>query len=43
MCHDGFILGLKKKSTIMVSDVDNAGSYACVGAEAYLENLYTSL
>lgn len=35
-----FILSLK--STILVSDVDSGGGYACVGQEMYEKSLYLS-
>ena len=40
MCQCRFILDIKK-STILVSDVDNIGGYACV--EAYGKTLYLPL
>ena len=41
-CVDVGSYMFKKIFTILVSDVDNGGDNACVGAE-YLENIYTSL
>ena len=38
-----FILGIKKKRTNLVSDVDNGGEYICVGAGIYQKFLYLSL
>ena len=42
MCQCRFILGKKKKYTTLVSDTDNGGDCACVGA-GDMGNLCTSL
>lgn len=41
MCQCRFTFG--KKYTILVSDVDNRGSYACVGAGVHGKSLYPLL